>query len=333
MKRFFITILSLASLFPFISQAQEFKVASFDYNPSDLTARVGEYSRVDLDGRKCALLKVSVADDIVEAQGNVVGDIIKKGMEKWVYIAHDSKHVKLLFDKHHSLMLNFIDYNYPVVSEQMVYDVKLEEEKNEQTNVISNTVLKPSIQPHDILSENDEASVAEKIGSKEKISGKVASEDNSIIILNWIESLRELYNKKDLMALEDIFSDDALIIMGKTMIRRRQNYFELEQTAKNRYQSKSDFLANLQRLMRNNSKINVEFDNISIKSHKKIDNLYGVNLHQNIITSNYKDSGWLFLLWDFTDPDVHQIIVRLWQTEQDVAQNGLFTIDDLKIAE
>ncbi|MDE7413649.1 MAG: sel1 repeat family protein [Muribaculaceae bacterium] len=127
MRRIFITILSFVSFFPFISQGQEFKVASFDYNPSDLTARVGEYSRVDLDGRKCAILKISVADDIVEAQGNVVGDIIKKGMEKWIYIAHDSKHVKLLFDKHHSLMLNFIDYNYPVVSEQMVYDVKLEE--------------------------------------------------------------------------------------------------------------------------------------------------------------------------------------------------------------
>ena len=60
-------------------------------------------------------------------------------------------------------------------------------------------------------------------------------------------------------------------------------------------------------------------------------NIYGVILHQDWKTSTYMDDGWLFLLWDFNDPEKPQIHVRTWQSEQVVAKDGLFSLDDFFI--
>ncbi len=102
---------------------QEYKVGSFEAAPGDISARVN--SRVGANGRKCALLKVFVPDRIDHANGSAVGDIVSKGMEKWVYMAHDSKQVELVFDNHFPLHIVFDDYNVPVLTEQTVYVLKL----------------------------------------------------------------------------------------------------------------------------------------------------------------------------------------------------------------
>ena len=105
--------------------AQEFAVASFEIAPKDLTARVN--SRIDANGRKCAVVKVYVADNIAAARGSVVGDIVSAGMEKWVYMSHDSKHLELVFERHLPLHIKFMDHDYPSLSGQMVYILKLSE--------------------------------------------------------------------------------------------------------------------------------------------------------------------------------------------------------------
>ncbi|MDE7414156.1 MAG: SEL1-like repeat protein [Muribaculaceae bacterium] len=115
-----IFLLSLSLLY---GSAQDFKVAKFDHNRTDLSARTNP--RVDGSGQLCALLKVLVMDDIVEVQGNVMGDIISKGVEKWIYVSDHTKQIRLLFKNHFPLMLTFADYGYPVVTEQMTYEVKI----------------------------------------------------------------------------------------------------------------------------------------------------------------------------------------------------------------
>lgn len=105
--------------------SKEYEVEKFEIDPLDLTARNVKTSRTDSNGRKCALLKVYVDDKIVEAQGNVIGEVRKNGMENWIYLSHDSKQVKLIFEKHFPLLIKFVDYNFPTVSEQMTYIIKL----------------------------------------------------------------------------------------------------------------------------------------------------------------------------------------------------------------
>ncbi|MDE7412922.1 MAG: hypothetical protein K2N05_03905 [Muribaculaceae bacterium] len=124
MKRLilFATLLAFI-LSPVVTHAQELKVTSMEIKPLDLTARTNP--RVDRSGQMCALLKVQVMDDIVEAQGNVMGDIINKEVEKWIYVSDHTKQIRLLFKNHFPLMITFNDHGYPTVSEQMVYEIKL----------------------------------------------------------------------------------------------------------------------------------------------------------------------------------------------------------------
>lgn len=108
--------------------AQSYVVQSFEISPDDIDARVN--SRVGNNGRKCALLKVYVQDGINHANGSVIGEIEAKGMEKRIYMAHDSKQVELVFDNHLPLRIKFDDFKIPVVTEQTVYILRLVDPKS-----------------------------------------------------------------------------------------------------------------------------------------------------------------------------------------------------------
>ena len=152
-------------------------------------------------------------------------------------------------------------------------------------------------------------------------------------ILKWVEDFRNYYNERNLNSLKQIYSDDALIITGSVVMQRSLGDFgnQLSTNVKYTVQSKVEYIAKLERIFKLNRYINVKFDHISVVRHGAKPNIYGVTLHQAWRTSNYSDDGWLFLLWDFTDPDRPQIHVRTWQPEQVVAQNGVFTLDDFFI--
>ena len=152
-------------------------------------------------------------------------------------------------------------------------------------------------------------------------------------ILKWVEDFRSYYNEKNIKSLNQIFSDDALIITGSivTQKKRTGDGVQYDQQVKYKVQNKEEYLTNLSRVFRNNAKINVSFDHISVMKHGAKPNIYGVTLHQSWKSGAYHDEGWLFLLWDFNDPDHPQIHVRTWQPEQIAAQDGLFTLDDFFI--
>lgn len=152
-------------------------------------------------------------------------------------------------------------------------------------------------------------------------------------ILKWVEDFRNYYNERNINSLKQVYSDDALIITGSVVMQRTSGDFgnQLSTNVKYTVQSKVEYIAKLERIFKLNRYINVKFDHISVVRHGAKPNIYGVTLHQAWRTSNYSDDGWLFLLWDFTDPDRPQIHVRTWQPEQVVAQNGVFTLDDFFI--
>lgn len=110
--------------------AQEYEVACFDVEKTDLTARTNP--RIDSNGRKCAVIKVYANDKIAEARGSVIGDIKSTGMEKLIYIAHDSKQVELIFENHYPLKIIFMDYDIPSVTGQMTYICKLRNKASQE---------------------------------------------------------------------------------------------------------------------------------------------------------------------------------------------------------
>lgn len=152
-------------------------------------------------------------------------------------------------------------------------------------------------------------------------------------ILKWVEDFRCYYNEKNINALRQIYSDDALIITGSVTLNKRAGDYgnQLASNVKYTVQSKADYINKLSKIFNTSKYINVKFDNISVIKHGAKPNIYGVTLKQSWSTSGYSDEGWLFLLWDFNDPERPQIHVRTWQPDQIVEEHGVFTLDDFFI--
>lgn len=136
-------------------------------------------------------------------------------------------------------------------------------------------------------------------------------------ILDYVERFRTSYNTKDLNFLNQIFSDDALIITGKVVTPKKSKSGDgmtltLRKVTYTKY-GKRQYLANLAQVFKKNRYINVTFDDVSIKRHGANPNIYGVRVVQHYTSSTYNDEGYLFMVWDFSNPKAPQIHVRAWQ--------------------
>lgn len=149
-------------------------------------------------------------------------------------------------------------------------------------------------------------------------------------ILKFVEDFRCYYNERDSVSLNKIYSEDAIIITGSVLKPRKTGGDGRQYTNDARYkiQNKQEYMTNLRKVFDKVKYLNVEFDKITVVRNGSKPNLYGVTLHQKWTSSTYSDDGWLFLLWDFTDPSAPQIHVRSWQPEQMVATDGVLSMDD-----
>lgn len=158
------------------------------------------------------------------------------------------------------------------------------------------------------------------------------------MILDYVEQFRTAYNTKDLPFLDQIFSDDALIITGKVIksVPSEINNFMAQDKVVYLTQSKKEYLNRLKGVFRANKRINVVFDDIKVMKHPAKQGYYGVTLKQGYSSDNYSDVGYLFLLWDFTNRDSPKIHVRAWQPDKlnDMTllpEEQIFTCDDFDI--
>ena len=153
------------------------------------------------------------------------------------------------------------------------------------------------------------------------------------LILDYVERFRTSYNTKDIKFLEQVFSDDALIITGKVVKQSKDNIKLPDKVVYNK-QTKDEYIKNLRRVFANNSYIKVTFDEIKVTGHPIDPNIYGVTLHQGYTSSRYHDDGFLFLLWDFKNEDAPQIHVRTWQPDtlngERLKESDIFSVEDFE---
>lgn len=86
----------------------------------------GDDQRRDLNGQLCALVKVQVIDEITDVEGNVMGDIVSHGVEKWVYLAQGSRNMKIHFKNNLPLRVVFKDYEIPSLKSNRVYELVIQ---------------------------------------------------------------------------------------------------------------------------------------------------------------------------------------------------------------
>lgn len=156
------------------------------------------------------------------------------------------------------------------------------------------------------------------------------------VILDFVENFRTAYNRKDLIFLEQVFSENALIIVGRVVeasdlqSNMLENNFEKKKVELIRY-NKSEYIKHLQVVFGRNQFIKVFFDHINITQHRLHNNIYGVTLKQKWTSSTYSDDGYLFLMIDFKDEDHPLIHVRAWQPEAFTDPDSVITLGDFEI--
>ena len=153
--------------------------------------------------------------------------------------------------------------------------------------------------------------------------------DRRLQIIDWCEHFAEAYCDKNMKFMQTIFSDDAIIITGKTTMQRVRTDMGMKDQAKVKYvqQTKAQYLSNLSKVFNSNSYVNVKFDDYKVIRHGAKPNYYGVTLRQKWHTARYSDEGTVFLIWDFTNEDAPRILVRTWQPSTEKA----FKMGDFKL--
>ncbi len=134
-------------------------------------------------------------------------------------------------------------------------------------------------------------------------------------ILSYCEHLRTSYTTRDIDFIRQVFSDNALIIVGQVVNTSRKSTDMIGDPVKVNYivRTKQSYLEKLEKIFNSGKDINVDFSDFKIMRHPTADGIYGVTLRQQYSSGQYSDDGYLFLLWDFRNPSMPLIHVRTWQ--------------------
>jgi hypothetical protein len=153
---------------------------------------------------------------------------------------------------------------------------------------------------------------------------------NRETILNFVENFRTAYNRKDIGYINNVFSDQALIIVGR-VVETTGETSAYEQQVEYLQFNKEQYIERLAGLFSRNEWIDVGYSEIDIFRHPKYPDIYGVSLTQFYNSSTYCDEGYLFLLIDFKDPKQPMIHVRTWQPKAATPEDEVFHIGFMEI--
>lgn len=152
--------------------------------------------------------------------------------------------------------------------------------------------------------------------------------ESRLLLVHFLEQYQTAYALKQLDYIESVFSNDALIIVGSVLKSSMLDnpYAEHEAVKYTRY-TKAKFLENLKQAFAAKSFINIRFEDSYISKAGNGKEVYGVQIKQHYVSSNYADSGYLFLLVDFDNPKQPLIHVRTWQPKRN-SDGSIYGLND-----
>lgn len=155
------------------------------------------------------------------------------------------------------------------------------------------------------------------------------SEKTRVELINFMENYKTAYALKRLDYIENIFSDNALIITGSVVKVKSNAEFQYSNNQIVRYNrmSKEQYLRNLQHCFKSNEFINIRFADNTVRQSGKGNEIFGIQIKQDYFSTNYGDTGYLFLLIDMTDSIAPVIHVRTWQPEKN-ADGSIYGLSD-----
>lgn len=154
------------------------------------------------------------------------------------------------------------------------------------------------------------------------MSKRVWSEEARQTIVTFLENYKTAFALKRIDYIENIFADDAIIIVGHVVKRMEKTGNELNPYTMNRYvqrtqYTKQQYISNLRRCFNAQEFVNIRFANNDVVKAGRGGELYGIQIKQDYYSTTYGDQGYLYLQVDLNDPKLPIIRVRTWQDEPD----------------
>ena len=168
------------------------------------------------------------------------------------------------------------------------------------------------------------------VATKDILTKQAWPEHARVAIIEFLENYKTAFALERLDYIRTIFDDNAVIIVGKlarvntSIIPENQITYNNQVVIRTRY-TKEQYLKNLERCFASNEFVNIRFANNDVIKAGKGGEIYGIQIKQDYYSTNYGDTGYLFLLVDINDPQAPMIKVRTWQPEPDPV-DGLFDI-------
>lgn len=169
----------------------------------------------------------------------------------------------------------------------------------------------------------------------------VEDEYNRRLVLYWMEVMRTAYVQKDIDLLRELFSPDAVVIVGRVMKPIKSDVSFRVPTSQYTQQSGEEYLNHLQPIF---DKYDIELtfdinpdDILSAGKRSEQPRYYIVKAFQDWRTvrangrTQYHDEGNLFVLWDFEDPERPKLLYRIWQNAEDPKQWDFIDFNNLDI--
>ena len=154
--------------------------------------------RNDFNNNPCALIKVQVVDNIERVEGNKIGEVINKGVEKWIYMCKDSRNIKIHLNNNLPVKVMFKDYQINGLESNRVYELVIDAPNYDapvEVAVATNDKLK---QETDHTERNEEVSLAMPIKSFSTNNNVINYRfDFSELKIGHVEARRYIYLRRN----------------------------------------------------------------------------------------------------------------------------------------
>ena len=154
------------------------------------------------------------------------------------------------------------------------------------------------------------------VSERDLIKATKSSMNSTLVIMTFLEDYQTSYGLRRIEYLEQVLSDNALIIVGHVVDKaevadQRTLNLDAKQVSFIR-RTKAEYIANLRDKFARLDYINIHFANLEVERSSSDEETYGIQVKQYYYASNYSDEGYLFLMVDLTG-DTPIIHVRAWQ--------------------
>lgn len=156
-------------------------------------------------------------------------------------------------------------------------------------------------------------------------------------LIEFMEYYKTAYCLKDISFIENVFADNALIIVGRVLKAAEHDPENIRSTLPEdkvkyiRYQ-KDEYITHLKKVFASNEYVNIRFEESNIKRYSNApdSSLYAIQIFQNYDSQNYGDKGYLFLMMDLENMEKPLINIRSWQRER-FPDGTILGVNDFRI--